>query len=68
MAVDSSVSELVSLKFLDLFFEEGFIKLLGKVQATICIGDLASKYILLYKDTIRTQVNVEKRIWRYLIF
>jgi integrase/recombinase XerD len=56
------VSELVSLKISDLFFEEGFIKITGKgnKQRFVPIGDLAQKYILLYKDTVRTQVNVKK--------
>lgn len=56
------VSELVSLKISDLFFEEGFIKITGKgnKQRFVPIGDLAQKYILLYKDTIRTHVNIKK--------
>jgi integrase/recombinase XerD len=56
------VSELVGLKISDLFFEEGFIKITGKgnKQRFVPIGDLAQKYIQLYKDTIRTHVNVKK--------
>lgn len=56
------VSELVGLKISDLFFEEGFIKITGKgnKQRFVPIGGLAQKYIKLYKDTIRTHVNVKK--------
>jgi integrase/recombinase XerD len=56
------VSELVGLKISDLFFEEGFIKITGKgnKQRFVPIGNLAEKYIELYKDNIRTHVNVKK--------
>jgi integrase/recombinase XerD len=49
------VSELVSLKISDLFFEEGFIKITGKgnKQRFVPIGSLAQKYIHIYKSTIR---------------
>lgn len=49
------VSELVSLKISDLFFDEGFLKITGKgnKQRFVPIGNLTQKYILLYKDTIR---------------
>ena len=32
----------------------------GNKQRFVPIGDLAQKYILLYKDTIRTHVNIKK--------
>ena len=56
------VSELVSLKISDLFFDEGFIKITGKgnKQRFVPIGNLTQKYINIYKDTIRTHVNVKK--------
>lgn len=56
------VSELVSLKISDLFFDEGFIKITGKgnKQRFVPIGNLTQKYINLYKDTIRIHVNVKK--------
>lgn len=56
------VSELVGLKISDLFFEEGFIKITGKgnKQRFVPIGDLAQKYIQLYKETIRTHITVKK--------
>ncbi|MBC5837241.1 site-specific tyrosine recombinase XerD [Flavobacterium muglaense] len=56
------VSELVSLKISDLFFEEGFIKVTGKgnKQRFVPVGDLCRKYIEIYKDTVRVHVNVKK--------
>lgn len=56
------VSELVSLKISDLFFEEGFIKITGKgnKQRFVPIGASTQKYILLYKDLVRSQLNVQK--------
>lgn len=56
------VSELVALKISDLFFEEGFIKVTGKgnKQRFVPIGKATEKYILLYKNHIRNQINVQK--------
>ncbi|PRZ28225.1 site-specific tyrosine recombinase XerD [Flavobacterium granuli] len=56
------VSELVSLKISDLFFEEGFIKITGKgnKQRFVPVGKLAQKYIQLYRDTIRNHMKVKK--------
>lgn len=56
------VSELVSLKISDLFFDEGFIKITGKgnKQRFVPIGNLTQKYILIYKNTIRTHLNIKK--------
>lgn len=56
------VSELVSLKISDLFFEEGFIKITGKGNKDrfVPIGNLAQKYITLYKEHIRPEVPVKK--------
>ena len=56
------VSELVSLKISDLFFDEGFLKIIGKgnKQRFVPVGKLAQKYIQLYKDTMRNQVKVKK--------
>ncbi|WP_367757627.1 site-specific tyrosine recombinase/integron integrase [Flavobacterium sp. WC2430] len=56
------VSELVSLKISDLFFEEGFIKITGKgnKQRFVPIGDLSKKYIEIYKNTIRIHINIKK--------
>jgi integrase/recombinase XerD len=56
------VSELVALKISDLFFDEGFIKITGKgnKQRFVPIGELAQRYIELYKDTVRIYVNAKK--------
>jgi len=56
------VSELVSLKISDLFFEEGFIKITGKgnKQRFVPIGNVTIKFILLYKNTIRNHMVVVK--------
>lgn len=56
------VSELVGLKISDLFFEEGFIKITGKgnKQRFVPIGESTQKYILLYKDFVRTHLNIQK--------
>ena len=56
------VSELISLKISDLFFEEGFIKVSGKgdKQRFVPIGNLTQKYIDIYKSTIRASLNIQK--------
>jgi len=56
------VSELVSLKISDLFFDEGFIKITGKgnKQRFVPIGNLTKKYILIYKDYKRTDLIIKK--------
>lgn len=56
------VSELVSLKLSDLFFEEGFIKITGKgnKQRFVPIGNFTQKYINLYKDKVRTHLTINK--------
>ncbi|MNS39582.1 Tyrosine recombinase XerD [compost metagenome] len=56
------VSELVSLKISDLFFEEGFIKVKGKgdKQRFVPIGNLTQKYIDMYKTLIRSRLSIQK--------
>lgn len=56
------VSELVSLKISDLFFDEGFIKITGKgnKQRFVPVGNLTQKYILIYKDNIRNHLKIKK--------
>lgn len=56
------VSELVSLKISDLFFEEGFVKITGKgnKQRFVPIGTLTQKYIEIYKNTIRNHLTIKK--------
>lgn len=56
------VSELVGLKISDLFFEEGFIKIHGKGNKDrfVPIGEVAQKYITIYKETVRVQLPIPK--------
>ena len=56
------VSELVSLKISDLFFDEGFIKITGKGNKDrfVPIANSTKKHILIYKDNVRTTVPVKK--------
>lgn len=56
------VSELITLKISDLFFDEGFIKITGKgnKERFVPIGPLTQKYIDLYRTEIRSHLNVKK--------
>lgn len=56
------VSELVSLKISDLFFDEGFIKITGKgnKQRFVPIGAYTQKYIEIYKDNVRSHLTIQK--------
>ena len=54
------VSELISLKISDLFFDEGFIKVTGKgdKQRFVPIGAATIKYIDLYRNQIRIHQDI----------
>ena len=56
------VSELITLKISDLFFEEGFIKITGKgnKQRFAPISEITQKYIHIYRESIRIHLNVQK--------
>jgi integrase/recombinase XerD len=56
------VSEAITLKISDLFFEEGFIRVLGKgnKERYVPIHLNAQKYILIYKKEIRSQIQPKK--------
>ncbi|SHF78757.1 integrase/recombinase XerD [Flavobacterium segetis] len=56
------VSELITLKISDLFFEEGFIKITGKgnKQRFVPISDITQKYIHRYKESMRKDLNIQK--------
>lgn len=56
------VSELTNLKISDLFFDEGFIKVTGKgnKQRFVPVGKTTEKYILIYKERIRSHLAVQK--------
>ena len=55
------VSELVNLKLSDLFFEEDFIKVTGKgdKQRFVPIGATNKKYILIYKNEVRSHQKID---------
>ncbi|WOI22992.1 site-specific tyrosine recombinase XerD [Nonlabens ulvanivorans] len=55
------VSELITLKISDLFFEEGFIKVTGKgdKQRFIPIGEFTINVINLYRDEIRCHIPIK---------
>ena len=56
------VSELIHLKISDLFFDEGFIKIIGKgnKERFVPIHVRAQKYIILYMNEIRTHLSIVK--------
>jgi len=56
------VSELVNLKISNLFFEEGFIKVIGKgdKERMIPIGSSAQSEIRHYLSHIRTQIQIKR--------
>lgn len=62
------VSELVDLKIDDLFFTEGYIRVIGKgnKQRIIPINDLAIKHIELYKDQMRNHIDVVEAAKAYV--
>lgn len=56
------VSEIINLHLSDLFFEEGFIRVIGKgnKQRFVPINDQAQKYINLYINEIRIHIKIQK--------
>jgi len=56
------VSELVNLRLSDLFFEEGFIRVIGKgsKHRFVPIDPDTMQGVTLYKNTIRNQMQVKK--------
>ncbi|MBI4929333.1 MAG: site-specific tyrosine recombinase XerD [Bacteroidetes bacterium] len=56
------VSELVNLQLSDLFFDTGFVRVIGKgdKQRLIPIGSVAMKCIGIYKDQIRIHTDAKK--------
>ncbi|WP_019039337.1 site-specific tyrosine recombinase XerD [Psychroflexus tropicus] len=55
------VSELISLKLSHLYFDEGYIKVLGKgnKERLVPINDYTQKYINLYKNQIRNEQQIK---------
>lgn len=56
------VSELVGLRFSDLFFEEGFIRVIGKgnKERLVPVSPQVQKEIDIYQQHIRNHLNVQK--------
>ncbi|MGL2966406.1 site-specific tyrosine recombinase XerD [Flavobacterium sp. XGLA_31] len=56
------VSELISLKISDLFFEEGFVKITGKgnKQRFVPIAPSTQKCIEIYRNQIRSHLDIAK--------
>ncbi|PQJ77805.1 site-specific tyrosine recombinase XerD [Polaribacter porphyrae] len=56
------VSELITLKVSDLFFDEGFVKVTGKgnKERFVPIHYNAQKYITIYIDEIRSHIKIKK--------
>ena len=56
------VSELITLKISDLFFDEGFIKITGKgnKQRFVPVANTTQKYIEFYKSAIRNHLTISK--------
>lgn len=56
------VSELIQLKISNLFIDVGYIRIVGKgnKERLIPIGDDAAKYIQIYRDTVRSQLAIQK--------
>jgi integrase/recombinase XerD len=53
------VSEVVNLKISQLYLDVGYIRVIGKgdKERLVPVGSSAKKYILIYKDNIRTHLN-----------
>lgn len=56
------VSELISLKLSDLFFEEGFIKITGKgnKQRFVPVGKSTIKIVISYVNQVRVHLSIQK--------
>lgn len=56
------VSELIDLRISNLYFKDGFVKVLGKgnKERLIPIGSVAMKQISIYLGTIRNHLNIKK--------
>lgn len=56
------VSELVELKLSNLFFDEGFISVIGKgnKQRFVPIAENTQKFITIYTDQIRNHLSIQK--------
>lgn len=56
------VSELVNLKFSDIFFDEGFIRVIGKgdKQRLVPVSEQVKKEINIYLENLRSKLEIKK--------
>lgn len=56
------VSELVTLRLSNLFFDEGFLKIVGKgnKERYVPIGTMAQKMVMLYVEGVRQKLKIKK--------
>jgi integrase/recombinase XerD len=56
------VSEVITLKISNLYFEEGFIKIIGKgnKERLVPIGNTAMKFIKIYMEDVRSNYDIQK--------
>ena len=56
------VSELITLKISDLFFDEGFVKITGKgnKQRLVPVAEFTQNYIKIYKQQVRLHQPIQK--------
>jgi len=56
------VSELVNLKISNLFFNDGFVKVIGKgdKERLVPIGSVAIKQITIYQNEVRCHITIKK--------
>ncbi len=56
------VTEMISLKLSNLHFDIGYVKVLGKgnKERLVPVGDEAIKHITIYRDTVRTHLEIKK--------
>lgn len=62
------VSELVTLKLSNLYFDEGFLRVLGKgdKERLVPIGRVALKYLRIYIEEVRSYGNIQRGFANYV--
>lgn len=62
------VSELVTLKLSNLYFDEGFLRVLGKgdKERLVPIGQVALKYLRIYIEEVRSYGNIQRGFANYV--
>jgi integrase/recombinase XerD len=62
------VSELISLRMSDIYFEEMFLQVLGKgnKQRLVPLGRMALKYLRIYMEEVRIHLSIKKEASNYV--